>query len=80
MVRGTGNTTHFILRNTCNCLIRCHQDPNIYLGITGPKFPNYFVINGPTGNWGQGCVLPSVSQGPTLYYQIAKLINMSKLA
>ncbi|KAG9495628.1 hypothetical protein J7337_012182 [Fusarium musae] len=23
------------------------------------EFPNYFVINGPTGNWGQGCVLPS---------------------
>ncbi|KAF5624805.1 sterigmatocystin biosynthesis monooxygenase stcW [Fusarium tjaetaba] len=35
------------------------ENPNIYLGITGPKFPNYFVINGPTGNWGQGCVLPS---------------------
>ncbi|KAG5752886.1 hypothetical protein H9Q72_005652 [Fusarium xylarioides] len=35
------------------------QNPNIYLGITGPKFPNYFVINGPTGNWCQGCVLPS---------------------
>ncbi|KAF5720947.1 sterigmatocystin biosynthesis monooxygenase stcW [Fusarium mundagurra] len=36
-----------------------HQNPNVYLGITGPKFANYFVINGPTGNWGQGCVLPS---------------------
>ncbi|KAI1066746.1 hypothetical protein LB506_012151 [Fusarium annulatum] len=35
------------------------ENPNIYLGITGPKFSNYFVINGPTGNWGQGCVLPS---------------------
>ncbi|KAF5692407.1 monooxygenase [Fusarium denticulatum] len=34
------------------------DSPNIHLGITGPKFPNYFVINGPTGNWGQGCVLP----------------------
>lgn len=22
-------------------------------------FPNYFVINGPRGNWGQGCALPS---------------------
>ncbi|KIN03267.1 hypothetical protein OIDMADRAFT_119824 [Oidiodendron maius Zn] len=33
--------------------------PNIYLSIASPKFPNYFVVNGPTGNWGQGCVLPS---------------------
>ena len=36
------------------------QAPNIYLTIAAPKFPNYFVINGPTGNWAQGCVLPSV--------------------
>ncbi|KAF3398832.1 putative sterigmatocystin biosynthesis monooxygenase stcW [Talaromyces pinophilus] len=36
------------------------ENPNIYLSITCPKFPNYFVINGPTGNWGQGCVLPSL--------------------
>ncbi len=37
------------------------ETPNIYLSIAAPKFPNYFVINGPTGNWGQGCALPSVS-------------------
>ncbi|KAH8695334.1 hypothetical protein BGW36DRAFT_429212 [Talaromyces proteolyticus] len=35
------------------------EEPNIYLSLTAPKFPNYFVINGPTGNWAQGCVLPS---------------------
>ncbi|EXJ74764.1 uncharacterized protein A1O5_01459 [Cladophialophora psammophila CBS 110553] len=35
------------------------ETPNIYLSITAPKFPNYFVVNGPTGNWGQGCALPS---------------------
>lgn len=38
------------------------ETPNIYLSITAPKFPNYFVVNGPTGNWGQGCALPSVSK------------------
>lgn len=36
-----------------------NPQPNVYLSITGPKFPNYFVINGPTGNWSQGCALPS---------------------
>ncbi|KIW10444.1 hypothetical protein PV08_11408 [Exophiala spinifera] len=32
---------------------------NIYLGITAPNYPNYFVIDGPTANWGNGCVMPS---------------------
>lgn len=36
------------------------ETPNIYLSIAAPNFPNYFVVNGPTGNWGQGCALPSV--------------------
>lgn len=40
------------------------QEPNIYLSITGPGFPNYWVINGPRGNWGQGCILPSVRSIP----------------
>ena len=34
--------------------------PNIYLSVAGPNFPNYFTVGGPTGNWGQGCVLVSV--------------------
>jgi cation diffusion facilitator CzcD-associated flavoprotein CzcO len=33
--------------------------PNIYCSIAAPNYPNYFVVNGPTGNWGQGCALPS---------------------
>ncbi|KAK1088477.1 hypothetical protein LTR48_001548 [Friedmanniomyces endolithicus] len=33
--------------------------PNVYASIAAPGFPNYFVINGPRGNWGQGCALPS---------------------
>ncbi len=35
------------------------EEPNVYASIAAPGFPNYFVINGPRGNWGQGCVLPS---------------------
>jgi hypothetical protein len=45
--------------NKSMCLSNNDQTPNIYLSITSPGFPNYFVINGPTGNWGQGCALPS---------------------
>jgi cation diffusion facilitator CzcD-associated flavoprotein CzcO len=36
-----------------------HTKPNVYASIASPDFPNYFVINGPRGNWGQGCALPS---------------------
>ncbi|KAF2136532.1 uncharacterized protein K452DRAFT_322360 [Aplosporella prunicola CBS 121167] len=35
------------------------ETPNLYLSITSPNFPNYFVINGPRGNWNQGSTLPS---------------------
>ena len=34
-------------------------EPNVYASVAAPGFPNYFVINGPRGNWGQGCALPS---------------------
>jgi cation diffusion facilitator CzcD-associated flavoprotein CzcO len=34
-------------------------EPYVYLGVTVPKFPNYFVVNGVRGNWAQGSALPS---------------------
>ncbi|KAI1630504.1 cyclohexanone monooxygenase [Exophiala viscosa] len=33
--------------------------PNVYLALTVPKFPNYFVHNGVRGNWASGTSLPS---------------------
>lgn len=35
------------------------QEPNLYASVAVPGYPNYFVVNGPRGNWGQGCALPS---------------------
>ena len=35
-------------------------EPYVYLAVTVPKFPNYFVVNGVRGNWAQGAALPSV--------------------
>ncbi|KAL3442014.1 hypothetical protein BJX65DRAFT_321727 [Aspergillus insuetus] len=32
-------------------------EPQCYLALTAPKFPNYFIINGPRGNWGIGSAL-----------------------
>lgn len=34
-------------------------EPYVYLAVTVPKFPNYFVVNGVRGNWSQGSALPS---------------------
>ncbi|RTE71760.1 hypothetical protein BHE90_013841 [Fusarium euwallaceae] len=35
-------------------------EPKVYLAMTVPKFPNYFVVNGVRGNWAVGSVLASV--------------------
>ncbi|KAH0829681.1 putative sterigmatocystin biosynthesis monooxygenase stcW [Fonsecaea pedrosoi] len=34
-------------------------EPKVYLALTVPKFPNYFVVNGVRGNWAVGSVLVS---------------------
>ena len=33
--------------------------PNVYASVAVPGYPNYFSVNGPRGNWGQGCAMPS---------------------
>lgn len=33
-------------------------EPQSYMGIAAPGFPNYWVMNGPRGNLGNGTVLP----------------------
>lgn len=35
-------------------------DPNCYLGIAGPQFPNYWITMGPRGPWGNGAVIPAM--------------------
>ncbi|KAF2187921.1 hypothetical protein K469DRAFT_725001 [Zopfia rhizophila CBS 207.26] len=35
-------------------------DPNCYLGIAGPGFPNYWVIMGRRSSWGNISVLPAM--------------------
>lgn len=34
-------------------------DPLVYLALTTPSFPNYFIVNGVRGNWAAGTALPS---------------------
>lgn len=50
---------HFKITGLSGQIMQDQKDPNIYASIAHPGFPNYFVVNGPRGNWGQGCALPS---------------------
>lgn len=50
---------HFTVTGTKGQVMQDQKQPNVYASIAAPGFPNYFVVNGPRGNWGQGCVLPS---------------------
>lgn len=50
---------HFPIVGTGGQVMQDQKDPNVYASIGMPGFPNYFVVNGPRGNWGQGCILPS---------------------
>ncbi|KAF2432170.1 FAD/NAD(P)-binding domain-containing protein [Tothia fuscella] len=50
---------HFRLTGLGGQVMQDQTDPNIYGAIAVPGFPNYFIVNGPRGNWGQGCVLPA---------------------
>ncbi|EGP87984.1 uncharacterized protein MYCGRDRAFT_71174 [Zymoseptoria tritici IPO323] len=50
---------HFKITGEGGRVMQDQKDPNIYASIAHPNFPNYFVINGPRGNWAQGCALPS---------------------
>ncbi|PVH70029.1 FAD/NAD(P)-binding domain-containing protein [Cadophora sp. DSE1049] len=51
-------------------------DPNCYLGIAGPGFPNYWVIMGPRGPWGNGSVIPAME---TSCEYFAKVINKMQM-
>jgi len=50
---------HFKITGQDGQVMQDAKEPNVYASIAAPGFPNYFVINGPRGNWGQGCALPS---------------------
>ena len=34
-------------------------EPQVYLSVTVPKFPNYFIVNGVRGQWAAGTALPA---------------------
>ncbi|KAK6432568.1 hypothetical protein LTR95_011266 [Oleoguttula sp. CCFEE 5521] len=34
--------------------------PNLYLGVSAPRFPNFYTIVGPGATWSNGTLLPSI--------------------
>ena len=34
--------------------------PNLYMGTSAPRFPNYFTVVGPGATWSSGTLLPSI--------------------
>ena len=42
--------------------------PNLYFGVSAPRFPNYYTIVGPGATWSNGTLLPSIET--TIEYTI----------
>jgi cation diffusion facilitator CzcD-associated flavoprotein CzcO len=48
--------------------------PNLYLGVSAPRFPNYYTIVGPGATWSNGTLLPSIET--TIEYSIKCMKKM----
>lgn len=53
--------------------------PQSYLGIAAPGFPNYWVMNGPRGNLGNGTVLPCFELQIEYVIQAAKKMQTERI-
>lgn len=42
--------------------------PNLYMGVSAPRFPNYYTIVGPGATWSNGTLLPSIET--TIEYSV----------
>ncbi|KAF2638749.1 FAD/NAD(P)-binding domain-containing protein [Massarina eburnea CBS 473.64] len=48
--------------------------PNLYFGVSAPRFPNYYTIVGPGATWSNGTLLPSIET--TVEYSIKCMKKM----
>lgn len=53
--------------------------PNCYLGMAAPGFPNYFVMNGPRSNLGNGTVLPCLETEIEYVIKAAKKMQSDRI-
>ncbi|OQV09894.1 hypothetical protein CLAIMM_13971 [Cladophialophora immunda] len=52
------------------------QGCNMYLGISAPRFPNYFTVAGPGSTWSNGSLLPAIET--TIEYIIKLMKKIQK--
>ena len=71
---------HFHIQGTSGLSMRDGTQRNVYASVAVPGFPNYFTINGPRGNWGQGCILPSHECQIEYIMQLLKRIQEDGIA
>ncbi|KAJ5465282.1 uncharacterized protein N7458_000968 [Penicillium daleae] len=63
---------HFKLTNGdgINMQDEWKDDPNLYLGLTAPRYPNYFVMVGVGGTWANGTILPALETASEHFIKI----------
>ncbi|KAH5723270.1 hypothetical protein HBI17_248100 [Parastagonospora nodorum] len=54
-------------------------DPNVYLALAVPKFPNYFVINGVRGSWAAGSILPAIDAQTNYILRVLQRVQSEKI-
>jgi cation diffusion facilitator CzcD-associated flavoprotein CzcO len=54
-------------------------EPKVYLSVTVPKFPNYFIVNGVRGQWAAGTSLPAHEMCIEYILQCAKKIQTDNI-
>jgi len=52
---------------------------NLYLGVSAPRFPNYFTIAGPGSTWAAGSLLPSIEAGVEYALKVTKKIQQEQI-
>lgn len=50
-------------------------EPRVYLSVTVPRFPNYFIVNGVRGQWASGTALPAHEMSVEYILKCAKKIQ-----
>lgn len=49
--------------------------PNLYFGVSAPRFPNYYTIVGPGATWSNGTLIPSIETTIEYSIQVMKKIQ-----
>lgn len=71
---------HFKIQGAGGRVMRDGTQRNVYASVAVPGFPNYLIINGPRGNWGQGCILPSHETQIEYIMQVLKRMQEDSIA